>query len=65
MDASPMRTLSRESCRSGRESSPLIVTAEEIPARARPCTWSAMSATSGDITTVSAPVLSNRESAGI
>ena len=63
--ASPRRTLSRASWRSGSDNSPLIVTAEAIPARASPCTWSAISATRGEITTVNAPVLSNRESAGI
>jgi hypothetical protein len=36
--ASPIRTFSSASCRSGSESIPLTVTAEEMPARASPCT---------------------------
>jgi hypothetical protein len=36
--ASPIRTFSSASCRSGSDSMPFTVTALEIPARASPCT---------------------------
>ena len=56
--ASPRRTLSNASARSGMDRSPLMVTHEPMPRASRPLTWSAMRATSGEITTVRAPVLS-------
>ena len=65
MPASPRRTRSSASARSGIDSRPLTVTHEPIPRASNPATWSAMSATSGEITTVSAPILSYRDSAGI
>ena len=58
MPASPSRTRSRASARSGMDSNPLTVTHEPMPRASRPATWSAIRATSGEITTVSAPVLS-------
>ena len=39
------------------ESMPLTVTQHSIPRPSSPATWSAISATRGEITTVSAPVL--------
>ena len=42
-----------------------MVTHDPMPRASSPATWSAMSATSGEITTVSAPVLSYLDSAGI
>ena len=64
MPASPKRTCSSAWWRSGSDNNPLIATQDEIPCLRSPSTWSAMSATSGEITTVSAPVFSYFESAG-
>ena len=58
MPASPSRIRSSASARSGIDNSPLIVTQQPIPRASSPATWSAMSATRGEITTVSAAVLS-------
>ena len=58
MPASPSRTRSSASALSGMDSSPLTVTQEPMPRASRPAAWSAISATSGEITTVRAPVLS-------
>ena len=65
MPAPPSRTRSNASARSGMESMPFTVTQHSIPCLSSPVTWSAISATRGEITTVSAPVLSKREIAGI
>ncbi len=56
---------SRMSARSGIDSSPLTAAQQEIPRASSPATWSAMSATNGEMTTVNAPVFSYRERAGI
>ena len=58
MPASPRRTRSSASALSGIDKRPLMVTQQPIPRASSPATWSAISATSGEITTVSEPVLS-------
>ena len=58
MPASPSRTRSSASARSGIDNSPLMVVQQPILRCSSPATWSAISATSGEMTTVSAPVLS-------
>ena len=65
MAASPSLSLSSASDRSGIDSMPLIVTQATMPCASSPATWSAIKATSGEMTTVTAPVLSYRDSAGI
>ena len=56
IEASPSRILSRASLRSGGERRLLTVTALVMPFSSRPAIWSAISATSGETTTVRAPV---------
>ena len=62
---SPRRTRSSTSARSGIDSRPLSAAQLLMFLASSPATWSAIKATSGEMTTVSAPVLSKRESAGI
>ena len=65
MAASPSLSFSKASDRSGIDRVPLTVTHETMPCFSSPATWSAISATSGEMTTVTAPVLWYRDSAGI
>ena len=64
MDASPSRTRSRALRLSGMDRRPLTVTQLLMPCFSRLATWSAISATRGEMTTVRLPVLSYRDSAG-
>ena len=64
MDASPSRILSMALRLSGMDSRPFTVTQVLIPRFSRLATWSAISATRGEMTTVRLPVLSYRERAG-
>ena len=65
MAASPSLSFSSASVRSGIDSMPLIVMQETMPCASSPATWSAIRATNGEMTTVTAPVLSYRDRAGI
>ena len=56
MPASPSRMWASAAARSGMEMRPLIVVAQTMPWRRIAVTWSAINATNGEITTVSAPV---------
>ena len=62
--ASPSLIRSNALARSGIESRLFTVTQLPIPRASSPATWSDISATNGEITTVSAPVLSYRDRAG-
>ena len=62
--ASPSLSRASASARSGMDSRPFTVTQELMPRCSRLATWSAIRATRGDMTTVTAPVLSYRERAG-
>ena len=57
-DACPRMIRSRASLRSGIESRLLMLTALVMPCLSSPASWSAIRATSGEITTVRALVLS-------
>ena len=65
MPASPSRTRSYASARSGMDRSPLTVTQEPMLWAFSHATWSAMRATRVEIIIVKAPVLSRRDRTGI